>query len=89
MYVVYEGHDDDMGNKDLVPARYPECKVDKSWNNCEFESLETAAAYANNWLGIYGPGDDYEWCVGVEYTYFGCEFGRSFVVIKVLEIKKS
>lgn len=35
-------------------AQFPDCKVDPSWNNCTFQTLEEAQAYADHWLG-YGP----------------------------------
>ena len=36
------------------PAKFPECKVDKSWSNNEFETFDAAVEYANKWLGPYG-----------------------------------
>ena len=41
------------GNK---KAMYPDCKVDKSWNNCIFDTKDEAIEYINKWLGIYSPG---------------------------------
>lgn len=46
MYTVYESG---------KPCKFPEHKVDPSWNNATFETLEEAIQYADNWLGIYGP----------------------------------
>lgn len=41
-------------------ARYPECNVHKSWNNCDFPSIVEAALYAEKWLGsTYSPGVDF------------------------------
>ena len=33
------------------PARYPDCKVDDSWDNNVFFTFDEAFAYARNWLG--------------------------------------
>lgn len=38
------------------PARFPEIKVDPSWKNCDFESLDELVDYADNWLGQHSPG---------------------------------
>lgn len=36
-------------------AMYPYCKVDKSWNKCEFDSMEEAIEYIHKWLGNLSP----------------------------------
>ena len=41
------------GNK---KAMYPDCKVDKSWDNCEFNTRDEAIEYIDKWLGVYSPG---------------------------------
>lgn len=39
------------------PAMHPYCNVDKSWGNCEFDTLEEAIAYIHEWLGEeFSPG---------------------------------
>lgn len=40
-YAVYDG------NK---LARYPECKVHPSWDNCIFNSFDEAVNYVHRWL---------------------------------------
>lgn len=34
------------------PAKCPECKVDPSWNHCDFQTWEEAQEYARRWLGL-------------------------------------
>ena len=33
------------------PAKYPECKVNYSWDNNTFNTFEEAQKYARMWLG--------------------------------------
>lgn len=53
------------------PCRFPECKVDPSWENNEFDTFEQAEMYACAWMGSMSPG------LGVlrmyvAYDYSGC-----------------
>lgn len=34
-----------------TPARFPEKLVPPEWDNCEFDTIEEARAYAQEWLG--------------------------------------
>jgi len=52
VFVVYEGH----AGKENLPAKHPFCKVDPSWKQNEYDSLEWAAVYADKWLGAHSPG---------------------------------
>lgn len=36
-------------------AKFPECNVDPSWNQCDYGSFNEAENYAINWLGHYAP----------------------------------
>jgi hypothetical protein len=47
MFVVY--------NNDKK-AKYPECNVHYTWDNCEFSTFADAEEYALHWLGGYSPG---------------------------------
>lgn len=62
------------------PARYPDCKVDPSWSQCDFNTFEEAQAYANNWLGVFG-GVVLEEGVPLDYSGYG-----SYIEIRKLEI---
>jgi hypothetical protein len=46
MFQVFEGD---------RPADCFHRRVHKSWNKSSFDTFEEAVAYANRWLGIYGP----------------------------------
>ena len=41
------------------PAKSGPCKVDKSFENNEFDDPRDAAVYVNKWLGKYTPGLSY------------------------------
>ena len=82
IYAVFEKRG--VPNGFLRPAKYPECKVDPSWDNNEFDSIEEAAGYANGWLGAYSPGYKYfldelrnNGCVSYDYSGYG-----DFIVIE-------
>ena len=51
------------------PARYPECRVDPSWNTYQFDAWGEALSYALHWLGITAYGSPLE--LGIEYHYNG------------------
>jgi len=40
------------------PAKYPDSKVDPSWNNNTFDTFEEALEYAHMWLGPFGGSWD-------------------------------
>ena len=37
------------------PATFKFHNVHHSWDNNVFDTFEECVAYANNWMGIYGP----------------------------------
>ncbi len=40
-------------------AKYPYClihEVHENWNNCEFDTLNGAINFIDDWLGAYSPG---------------------------------
>jgi hypothetical protein len=37
-------------------AKYPYCSVHENWNNCEFDTLNGAINFIDDWLGAYSPG---------------------------------
>lgn len=51
------------------PAKYPDCKVHPSWDNCNFSTIEEARIYAQKWLGSYGTG--LELIVNIPSDYSG------------------
>ena len=70
MFYVFEGD---------KHAKYPECKVDTSWNNNCFLTFEEAEDYALNWLECYGPDK------GVLKVNVPHEFQENcFIIIKEL-----
>lgn len=62
MYIVLDtGRPADVENTSLTTKGI-------GWDNALFFTWEDAVAYANNWLGRYGPGT-FE--VGVPFYYYG------------------
>lgn len=53
-------------NKTADTVGYPE--MHSSWKNSKFPSFEEAVAYANNWLGMYGPLPE-NFKIGDKFTY--------------------
>lgn len=51
-------------------ARFPECKVYESWDNCSFSTFQDALEYAQNWLGEYGDVLPNNWN-GSIFNYMG------------------
>lgn len=73
MFQVFDGE---------KPADRDHCKVGTAdcWANSKFETWEKAVEYANNWLGMYGPGK-YE--LNKPYFYYGeKEFPELKITIK-------
>lgn len=62
MFTVY-----DNGRK----AKYPNCLVDPSWNQCEFETLDEAVSYAVKWVGDPGILNPSMMTANTEYDYSG------------------
>ena len=67
------------------PAQFPDCRVDKSWDNSVFDTEDEALVYARKWCAPYGSTYDgtqgFTIKAGEKYDYSG--YG-DFIEIRVI-----
>jgi hypothetical protein len=64
------------------PAEYPTTVL---WKNSKFNLFENAVSYAQDWLGVYDPGNSYKWELNKPF-YFN--EGRYITIILRIEVSE-